>query len=238
MADTTVSNLTPFDKGKSLDFIEQNGVILFTAEEIGRHLGYGSPAEAINRLFQRNQNELKHYSNSVKLTAVDGKLRETRAFTEEGVYILSMLARTNEAKKFRARVALLLRRVRREHAERMAELARQSGYAQGLAEGQSAPAVQIAAQKAYLEGLTEGQGQAEKLKSAPEALLKLYPKRLQTLKAALRYARMGLSSREIAKLLDGNHRQIGHLLSLARKVGLLPTAVSTLPALPEVAYAE
>ena len=52
-------------------------------------------------------------------------------------------------------------------------------------------------------------------------MLTLHPKRLDTLKKALRYARLGLSSRDIAKLLDANHRQVGHLLSLARKNGLL-----------------
>ena len=55
-------------------------------------------------------------------------------------------------------------------------------------------------------------------------MLALHPKRLATLKQALKYAKMGLSGREIAKLIDGNHRQIGHLLSLARKNGLLPAS--------------
>lgn len=128
MADKTVSDLAAFDKGKQLNFIEENGEILFTAEEVGRHLGYGNPAISINTLYQRNQNELKHYATCIKLMQVDGKLRETRAFSEEGVYILSILARTNEAKKFRARVALLLRRLRRERTAQALELARQAGY--------------------------------------------------------------------------------------------------------------
>ena len=203
MAVNTVSDLAVFDKGKELQFIEENGEILFTAEEVGRHLGYGNPAEAINRLYQRNQSELKHYAVSVKLTGTDGKSYERRAFSEEGVYILSMLARTNEAKKFRARVALLLRRLRRERAAQALELARQAGYAQGLDEARALPA-------------------ARKLRAeAAEAVLTLHPKRLDTLKKALHYARLGLSSRVIAKLLDANHRQVGHLLSLARKNGLL-----------------
>lgn len=215
------THLSNFDKGKPLAFIEREGEILFTAEEVGHHLGYGDPAHAIHRIFRKNFNELKHYSVETKTVSTDGKNYETRAFTEEGVYILSMLARTNEAKKFRARVALLLRRIRREQAERMVELAREAGYAQGLAEGQSAPAVLIAERKAWLAGFAEGEGNAHRLTAAPEALLSLHPQRLITLKAALRYARMGLTGREIAKMLDGNHRQIGHLLSLARKVGLL-----------------
>lgn len=203
MAVNTVSDLAVFDKEKQLNFIEENGEILFTAEEVGRHLGYGNPADSINLLFRKNQNELKHYAVTIKTIATDGKSYETRAFPEEGVYILSMLARTNEAKKFRARVALLLRRLRRERAAQALELARQAGYAQGRDEALALPA-------------------ARKLRAeAAGAMLALHPKRLDTLKKALRYARMGLSSRDIAKLLDANHRQVGHLLSLARKNGLL-----------------
>lgn len=203
MAVNTVSDLTVFDKGKQLKFIEEKGEILFTAEEIGRQLGYGDPAKAIHNLFQRNQNELKHYATTLNSRVVDGKTREIRAFTEEGVYILSMLARTNTAKQFRARVALLLRRLRRERMEAALELAREAGYAQGRDEALSLPAVR--------EARAEGAA----------AMLELHPKRRETLKKALRYARMGLSGREIAKLMDANHRQIGHLLSLARKNGLL-----------------
>lgn len=61
---------------------------------------------------------------------VDGCLREVRCFTEEGVYILSMLAQTPQARDFRARLARLLREIR----ERRVALARESGYLQGLDE--------------------------------------------------------------------------------------------------------
>lgn len=114
MAENTVSALVPFDKGEKLHFIEENGNILFTAEEVGRHLGYGDPAHAIHKLYRSNQNELKLYAVETKTVSTDGKSYATRAFTEEGVYILSMLARTNKAKLFRAKVALLLRRIRQE----------------------------------------------------------------------------------------------------------------------------
>ena len=112
MAETNITALAVFDNGTELTYVEKDGEILFTAEEIGRHLGYSDPSRAINKLFERNQNELKLYSSVVKLTTEQEFQRSTRVFTEEGVYIISMLARTNEAKKFRARVALLLRRLR------------------------------------------------------------------------------------------------------------------------------
>lgn len=102
--------------------------------------------------------------------------------------------------------------------ESRAELARESAYRRGYDEGRASalPDVQDAEKKAR--------------KEAAETMLALCPQRRETLKKALRYARMGLSCREITKLLDGNQRQIGHLLSLARKNGLLPPAKAT-PAL-------
>lgn len=42
----------------------------------------------------------------------DGQYREARCFTEEGVYILSILAQTPNAREFRSRVAAMLRELR------------------------------------------------------------------------------------------------------------------------------
>lgn len=206
MADTAVSNpasvvqpvkpeasLIPFDSGPALDYIEQDGQVLFTAEEVGRHLGYANPAISVNKLFRQNENELKHYSTCTRTVQVDGKLRETRAFTEEGVYILSMLARTNEAKRFRARVALLLRRVRREREERMIELARQAGFES--ARELLGPEIETAAFEngvSAVLGLTDGQ--------------------LTIAKAVRRYREAGLSTKESARLLDVSPDQVRRTL--------------------------
>lgn len=209
MADNTVSQLMPFDKGKNLNFIEENGEILFTAEEIGSHLGYGKPAVSVNLLYQRNQKELKHYATCIKLMQVDGKFHETRAFTEEGVYIISMLARTNEAKKFRARVALLLRRLRRERQEAALELARQAGYAQGRDEARSLPAMQAERKAGYLEGMKEGQ-RLQKRRDGLTALVRIY-----------RYLRKGLSYAETAKLVGLTKNAVAKRVQRARRNGLL-----------------
>ena len=126
MAEKTINALQVFDNGTELNYIEKDGEILFTAEEVGRHLGYSDPAKAIGNLFNRNYNELKLYTSILKLREFNNSTQISspngvRVFTEEGVYILSMLARTNEAKKFRARVALLLRRLRQEAIKRATE---------------------------------------------------------------------------------------------------------------------
>ncbi len=62
---------------------------------------------AINKIYERNRKELKHYSVDVKLTSTDGKAYSTRAFTREGALIVSMLARTSKAKAVRAWLARL-----------------------------------------------------------------------------------------------------------------------------------
>lgn len=192
------TSLEPFNNGTPLDYIEQDGQILFTADEIGQHLGYANPSHAINKLFRQNQAELKHYSVETKTVATDGKQYVTRAFSEEGVYILSMLARTNEAKRFRARVALLLRRVRREREERMMELARESGYKLGVENG---------AADGYSIGRQEG----------VDAVLGLTPMQYGVALKAMRYNAMGLSYPEIAKLIGASKDTIGRAL---RKLGV------------------
>ena len=214
MAEQNLSQLTPIINADGLKYVEHEGQVFFSSEEIGRQLGYAKPSKSINILFNRNQRELKGYAVGIKMMSTDGKFYEVRCFTEEGVYILSMLANTPRAREFRAKLARLLREIR----ERRMDLARESAYRQGYDEGRASalPDVLDAEKKAR--------------KEAAETMLALCPQRRETLKKALRYARMGLSCREVTKLLDGNQRQIGHLLSLARKNGLLPPAKAT-PAL-------
>lgn len=98
---------------------------------------------------------------------------------------------------------------------RQTDLARQEGYARGVSESRQAIAeANTAMRQARESGRREG----------AETMLSLRPSQRVVLKKALRYARMGLSCREIAKLTDGNQRQIGQLISLARRNGLLPSA--------------
>lgn len=88
MAVNTVSVLAPEVNENGLKFIENNGQILFSAEEIGRQLGYKKPAKSINIIYNRNQKELHSYAVGIKLMSTDGKHYEVRHFTEEGVYII------------------------------------------------------------------------------------------------------------------------------------------------------
>ena len=96
----------------NIAYIEKDGQILFSAEEIGRQLGYSNPKQSVANLFNRNYQELLIYSVEIKLISTDGKAYNKRHFTEEGVYILSMLANTEQARDFRRRVAELLKTLR------------------------------------------------------------------------------------------------------------------------------
>lgn len=107
-----MSNLT-----QEIAYIEKDGQILFSAEEIGKQLGYSNPARSVSNLFNRNSFELLNYSVVIKTVTTDGKAYNKRHFTEEGVYILSMLANTEQARDFRRRVAELLKTLRQSKAK-------------------------------------------------------------------------------------------------------------------------
>lgn len=95
-------------------FIVKNNDLWLDAESIGKALGYATPKESVLKIYQRNQDELDNYSVKVKMTSTDGKAYNQRIFTEEGIYIISMLANTDKAKAFRAEVAKFLKQKRLE----------------------------------------------------------------------------------------------------------------------------
>lgn len=204
MAVTTISQVTSLINENGLKFLDHEGKILFSSEEIGRNLGYKNPSKSINILFSRNQKELAGYSTGIKLMQVDGCLREVRCFTEEGVYILSMLANTPPARDFRAKLARLLREIR----ERRVELAREAGYLQGKDEALSLPVVQAERKAGYLSGLTEGQRYRRKHDG------------LALLTRALGYRQKGLNQSDIAKLLGIRKQRVSELMARARKLGV------------------
>lgn len=199
-----LTQLISINKQNSINFLEKNGQILFTAEEIGKQLGYQNPTKSINNLFQRNSFELLNYSVGIKLMSTDGKAYSRRAFTEEGVYILSMLANTEQARDFRKRVAELLKNLRqkemdkaflagfdngRESGLKDIELAKEVSYQQGMEYGQSLPAVQIETKKSYLTGLEEGRKIQKKHDN------------WQKMEKAIDYLGKGVSLKDTAKLV-------------------------------------
>lgn len=209
MAENSLSQLTPIINENGLKFVEHEGQIFFSSEEIGRQLGYAKPSKSINILFSRNQRELEGYARHIKMMCRDGQDRPTRCFTEEGVYILSMLADTPRAREFRAKLARLLREIR----ERRLELAREAGYRQGVDEGRAAVEPLLA----------EARGEAARL------LWSLGPTQKRQLRRAARYHGMGLSQREISRLLTISRRSVQEMLKAARVLGWLDESAARPP---------
>lgn len=108
-------NLFTYD---DISFIEVDGEIAMTAIELGRHLGYKDPKNAIYKLYTRYEDELAEFTGVVKLSTPSGTQKH-RIFYEEGIYIVCMLAQTEKAKEFRRRVARLIRALRQ---QRMSDL--------------------------------------------------------------------------------------------------------------------
>ena len=214
MAETRVSQLAVFGNEKDIQYVEKEGDIFFTAEVIGRHLGYSNPANAVHKLFHKHYSELNMFAVSAKLASSEGFQRDTRLFTEEGVYILSMLARTKAARKFRERVARLLRRVRHEALARQIELARASADARlddmERALEYARRRLVIAEKTNLLAGVT-----------AARAIMDLPRYVRDRLPAVTRYAQRGFTTREIAKVTGVARRTVRQTLEAARWLGLV-----------------
>ncbi|WP_448977618.1 BRO-N domain-containing protein [Neisseria sp.] len=85
--------------------IDHNGGKWLTAEQLGLALGFSDKRarDGVNNLYNRHLDEFSDGdSTTIKLMAVDGKLRETRIFSLSGCNLLSFFANTPNAKAFRA----------------------------------------------------------------------------------------------------------------------------------------
>lgn len=169
-------------------FIEHKGQLWLDARTIGEALGYEDPSVSINVVFDRNKDELSEYSTYIKLIAVDGKEREQRVFNEEGIYIISMLARTDRAKLFRRAVAKLLKKRR---AEMIAQ--------------------------AHQKGMQDGITQTRLL----ESRLQKSRKDMSWLNTMVKYHRMGLNQKEIAKLMNTTPTTIRAWTKTVKPLGYL-----------------
>lgn len=96
------------------DIYSNEKEMFMTSEQIGRCLGYQHARESINNLVSRNKYlKNEEFSVETKLISTDGKEYETRVFTEDGIYEVTMLAKTEKAKEFRAFIRKLLKSLRK-----------------------------------------------------------------------------------------------------------------------------
>ena len=94
------------------DIYQKNNEPYMTISQLAECLGYRD-RKSVEKIVERNA-YLKHKEFSVtdKMSATDGKQYNTRIFTEDGIYEITMLAKTEKAKEFRAWVRKLLKSLR------------------------------------------------------------------------------------------------------------------------------
>ncbi len=103
-------------EGVSCDIYSDGEVTCMTSKQLGEALGYSTPRESVNKIVQRNPylNDIE-FSAEVILTSPSG-LQNTRIFNEDGIYEVSMLAKTERANEFRGFIRKVLKSVRKHGA--------------------------------------------------------------------------------------------------------------------------
>ena len=96
----------------------KDGSPCMTSEQLGQCLGYSHPRESINKLVSRNDYLREpEFSAEVKMTSPRGDTQMARVFTEDGIYEVTMLAKTDRAKEFRATIRKVLKSLRKGDAK-------------------------------------------------------------------------------------------------------------------------
>lgn len=105
-------------QGIECDFWKnKNDEILMTSEQLGSVLGYSNPRKSINTIVTRNA-YLRNIEFSSGITVMsEAGNRETRFFTEDGIYEVAFLAETIKAKEFRFWVRQILKGLRKGEIE-------------------------------------------------------------------------------------------------------------------------
>ena len=101
--------------GIELDlYRNENNEVFMTAKQLGEALEYANPVIAINKMVSRNERLKKEeFSVLTSLVSTDGKAYNTRLFTEDGLYELTMLSKQPKAEEFRDFIRKLLKGLRK-----------------------------------------------------------------------------------------------------------------------------
>lgn len=112
------------EEHEDLKIYEHRGLIVMSAEDLGRCLGFADPVNSMDKLYQRNKEELADYRFAYKIDAESEEgfsvqtVRKTSGgrpsiyYSELGIYTVAMLAKTEVAKQFRRRIASMLQIIR------------------------------------------------------------------------------------------------------------------------------
>lgn len=91
----------------------ENGETFMTSVQLGLALEYSDPRKGIDNLISRNGYlGSDEFSVTLKLRATDGKQYDTRVFTEDGIYEVTMLSGTIKAQEFRRFIRGVLKQIR------------------------------------------------------------------------------------------------------------------------------
>lgn len=100
-------------EGIQADFYSNDKDVFMTTEQMGDCLGYSQPKAAISKILERNPYlKNKEFSGVVNLVTPNGGTQKTRVFTEDGVYEVTLLSKTEKAKEFRTWVRNILKSIR------------------------------------------------------------------------------------------------------------------------------
>lgn len=95
------------------DIYSKDNEVFMTGEQLGKVLGYKYAREGINKIVSRNEYlKDKEFSCEVKMTSEVGE-RNTRVFTEDGIYEVTMLSKTETGKRFRKVVRGIIKSLRK-----------------------------------------------------------------------------------------------------------------------------
>ena len=99
------------------DIYSNEKEMFMSSTQLGECLGYSNPRIAISNIVERNEYlKNKEFSGVIILSTPSGK-QETRVFTEDGIYEVTMLAKTEKAKEFRAFIRKLLKSLRKNETQ-------------------------------------------------------------------------------------------------------------------------
>ena len=95
------------------DIYSKNNEVYMTINQLANALGY-KDRKGIEKIIERNEYlKEKEFSVTDILSATDGKQYKTRIFTEDGIYEVTMLSKTETGKKFRKVVREVIKSLRK-----------------------------------------------------------------------------------------------------------------------------
>lgn len=159
-------------------YSDESSEMFMTATQLGSCLGYSEPRKSISKIVSRNEYlENIEFSGVVNLTTPGGT-QETRIFTEDGIYEVTMLAKTEKAKEFRAFVRKLIKSIRKNEMRAVPDYS------------------ELSPQLQFLISLEQKQTDFEKRLSELEKKVADVPKiQEEAIKATLEFGRIGILQR-------------------------------------------